>query len=208
MPSEVRFFRGDRHVVNGLEGYKLGKEPSETTDSLGISVYLDETYADQYLAMEVYRRGADGKEELLSGGLVAEARGNTSGLLTTTWKTGKVNLAPSDAIVVRVYGGDASPPSKLLGTFITEPLVAAKSLDEAEWTINYLLERKYEIVDSTPITTYSLIIGSASFIENFTWTPYILMAELMSQAVQLITVTVVTILITTLLKRVFRTIKL
>jgi hypothetical protein len=206
MSSETRFLRADKHVVNGLEGYNLGKEPSETSESLSISVYLAETYADQYLAMEVYRRGADGKEELLSGGLVAEARGNTSGLLTVTWKTGKVDLAPSDAIVVRVYGGDASPPSKLLGTFITEPLVA-KSLDEAEWKVNYLLERKYELVDSTPVTTYSLIIGT-SYIENFTWTPYILMAELMPQAVQLITITVVTILITTLLKRALRTIKL
>jgi hypothetical protein len=207
MPSEVRFFRADRHVVNGLESYKLGKEPSETSESLSISFYLAETYTDQYLAMEVYRRGADGKEELLSGGLVAEAKGNTSELLTATWKTGKTNLAPSDAIVVRVYGGDASPPSKLLGTFITEPLVA-KSLDEAEWTINYLLERKYEVIDSMPTTTYNLIIGSASFIENFTWTPYILMAELIPQAIQLITVTVVTILITTLLRRALRTIKL
>jgi hypothetical protein len=207
MLSETRFFRADRHVVNGLEAYQLSKEPSETTDSLDISVYLAETYVDQYLAMEVYRRGADGKEELLSGGLVAEAKGNASGLLTTTWKTGKVNLAPSDAIVVRVYGGDAPPPSKLLGTFITEPL-GAKSLDEAEWTVNYMLGRKYEVVDSRPATTYSLIIGSTSFIENFAWTPYVLMAELMPQAVQLITITVVTILITTLLRRALKTIKL
>jgi hypothetical protein len=206
MPSETRFFRADKHVVNGLEGYKLGKEPSETTDSLGISIYLAEIYVNQYLAMEVYRRGADGREELLSGGLVAEARGNVSGLLTVTWKTGKVNLSPSDAIVVRVYGGDVSPPNKLLATFITEPLVA-KSLDEAEWRVNYLLERKYELADSTPVTTYNLIMGSASFIENFTWTPYVLMAELMPQAVQLITITVVTILIATLLKRALRTVK-
>jgi hypothetical protein len=206
MPSETRFFRADKHVVNGLEGYKFGKEPSETAESLGISLYLAETYVDQYLAMEVYRRGTDGKEELLSGGLVAEAKGNTSGLLTVTWKTGKVNLSPSDVIVVRVYGGDASPPSKLLATFITEPL-GAKSLDEAEWKVNYTLERKYALVDSMPTTTYNLIIGSVSFIENFTWTPYILMAELMPQAVQLITITVVTILITTLLKRALRTIK-
>jgi hypothetical protein len=206
MPSEVRFFRADKHVVNGLEAYQLGKEPSETTDSLSISVYLAETYVDQYLAMEVHRRGVDGKEELLSDGLVAEAKGNTTGLLTTTWKTGKVSLAPSNAIVVRVYGGDASPPTKLLATFITEPL-GAKSLDEAEWKVSYLLERKYEVIDTMPTTTYNLIIGT-SYIENFKWTPYVLMAELMPQAIQLITVTLVTILITTLLRRALRTIKL
>jgi hypothetical protein len=200
MPSEARFLRADKHLVNGLQAYKLGKEPSEASESLGISAYLAETYANQYLAMEVYTRGGDGEEKLISGGLVAEAEGDTSGLLTATWRTAKVNLAPSDAIVIRIYGGDTSPPSKLLATFITEPL-GAKSLDEAEWTINYMLERKYEVTDTQPLTTYNLIIGAASVIENFTWTPYILMAELITQAIQLFTAVFIMLFLKSLFKK-------
>jgi hypothetical protein len=206
MPAETRFLRADAHTVNGLTAYVLGKEPSVAFDSLGISVYLAETYADQYLAMEVCKRSKDGKEASISGGLIGEVKGNDTGLLTAKWKCPKVDLAPTDAIVLHVYRGTSSPPSNFLASFITEPL-GAKSLDEAEWTINLMLERKYEVVDSQPITTYSLLIGAASFIDNFTWTPYVLIAGLMPQVVQIISATLIVIFIVSLLRHVARALR-
>lgn len=170
MPVETRYLRSDQQTVNGLTAYILGVTQSNLSAYKSISAYSGDVYVTQYLGIRVWRRASDGTEtEITYGTPVAIASGSDSGLIWATWFCPATPLAPTDAIVIRVYGGDSSPPTNLLATYISEQL-GANRLDSATWTVYYYLLRTYNA--RYDITTYSFYFGTTTYnsrIEGFSW---------------------------------------
>ncbi|MGB9672351.1 MAG: hypothetical protein ACPLZY_04315 [Candidatus Norongarragalinales archaeon] len=174
MPVETRYMRSDQWTVNGLTAYKLG---------VAESALLKELYIGEgtkiYVGIRVWVRHADGTEtEVLGGSGVATAVVSflAGPALTTTLSAGfgvvnDVPMAPTDAVVVRVYGDVTSPPSALLAEFVTEQLGASK-LNAANWTVYYRLRRTASVGGFSYFYFRFGIAGDNSYITNFTWTPY------------------------------------
>lgn len=142
-PTETRYMRSDTQTVNGLTAYKLSTTQSASYVSIQFDAYEDETFY-QYLGVRVWKRVSNGSEtEISSGTAIAIATG-ILGLISATWSCPLTSLSLTDAIVVRVYGNDFSPPTTLLTSFITEQL-GASSLDASTWTVYYYLVLQHTI---------------------------------------------------------------
>jgi len=170
---ETRHLRSDQQTVNGLTAYKLGLTESALLKELYI-----EYSSKVYVGIRVWVRHADGTEtEVLGGSGVATAVVSflAGASLTTTLSAGfgvvnDVPLSPTDAIVVRVYGDVASPPSALLAEFVTEQL-GGSVLNAASWTVYYRLRRTASVRGLSYFYFRFGIADDDSYITNFKWTP-------------------------------------
>jgi hypothetical protein len=143
-PAETRYMRSDTQIINGLTAYKLSTAQSSSYVSIQFDAYDEETF-DQYLGVRVWKRATNGSEtEISSGTAIAIATGITTALISATWSCPLTSLSLTDAIVVRVYGNDFSPPTTLVTSFITEQL-GASSLDASTWTVYYYLVLQHTI---------------------------------------------------------------
>ena len=136
MPVETRYFRSDTHRVNGLTAFRLGA--SNTTTCI---TTLWGLYDGGYAGIRVFKRDASGNEvEITSGKCVAVVGPipyNVVFYSSAQWSCPEVSLAPSDAIVVRVYSCTSDGTVGYNITyFITEQLGAYR-LNASTWTVFY-----------------------------------------------------------------------
>ncbi len=168
--------RSDQHTVNGLTAYKLLTSRSASSLSHQISSYDGNVYVVQYFAVDVAKRAQDGTETPL-GSKVASASGNASALLFGSWAISLTSVEPTDAIVVRIYGQDVSPPTYLVDTFITDQVQnwaspAPTQLDNVQWTLYYYLLRTAIRQGGLWITDYFFNFGISTYdskVDNFTY---------------------------------------
>jgi len=171
MVSETRYFRSDTWTVNGLLANKLQTARSGVAGEVLISIYDDNVNVPQYLGIRATVRHSDNSEdEITSGTAVAIASGDATALINATWTPPQTDLVATDAIIVSVYGNDATPPTIGLKTFITEQLGDTR-LDASQWTVYYYLRRTYTSRPSPGLTRYFFDFDTVTYdskITNFT----------------------------------------
>jgi len=173
MPVETRYYRSDSQTVNTVTAKILGLALSGTGGSASASDYSD-TGADWYIGVRVYIVHVDGSKTELTGGTPA---GVASIGHIGTWDCPQATLAPTDAILVEVYGlcnGTGWGPYSwhLLGTWVSEQLNTTV-LNAATWTIHYYasVTNTYNktIGAYTSVLTFYFDGSYPSRIENFTY---------------------------------------
>lgn len=167
--------RSDQQTINGLTAYKL--DPTQSSSYANILFNFEESPTNQYIGIKVWKRAADGTEtEITAGTAVAIATGG-SGLISAEWSCPFVDLEPTDAIIVRVYANDSTPPTELIAEFITEQL-NGYYIAGSTWTVYYYLAQVY----SKPLLGYLYYFrfGTSTYnsrIDNFSWMPIAVAAE-------------------------------
>jgi hypothetical protein len=165
--------RSDTHTINGLSAKKLLTSNTTSFSSVSINAYDGDVYVTQYIGIKIWKRDENGNETPIASLVVAIANSDVTALVSATWyNSSQQSLGYYDAVVVRVYANDYSPPTTLKATFITEQL-GAQSLDVATWTVRYHIYRRMFPVDTDAVTEYQFRFGSSGYnsrIENFTWT--------------------------------------
>ena len=173
MTVETRYFTRNSVTVNDLSCYELRLTQTGTALSISINSYSGSVSVTQYLGIRVYKRTSAGVETEITSGVSAIASGDASGIISATWACPSTALNSTDSIVVRVYGDSFTPPTTLRGTWTTQQLNAL-SLDAATWTVYYYLRRVYDLKYDE--TYYYFSLDTATYnsrIENFTWTPVV-----------------------------------
>jgi len=166
--GEIRYETSNKHTVNGLYSYAFNTTQSSSGKLVKINEYSGNVYVTQYLGIRVWVRHSDETEtEITDGSCVAVASGSGFNYYSATWECPLTDLEQTDAILIKVYGDDSSPPNTFLEQFITEQLNAVK-LNNTVWVAYYRLYRSYSWLQKK--TTYYFAFGNDYYnsrIENF-----------------------------------------
>ncbi len=182
MPSETRYFRGDRHAVNTINVFILGREPSNTP-TYNLATIPDNTW-DVYFGVRVYVAKPDGSLVELTPGdpvPIAFIPWGTTPVETTGsgfYTPPEISVGADDAILVEVYawgvyGNNISLSMPLLARFITERL-GASLIPARQWVIHLHIGREGACeIPTDPTTcwaTAKFFFGdSSSKIEGFSY---------------------------------------
>ncbi len=137
--TETLYMRGivNEATVNGLTAYSLSTTQSANPQTYQIVAARQNVWA----GIRVWSRTSGGVETEITSGTSAIAGppgNNVQGMFVATWDCPGVALETTDSIVVRIYGGIASPPNTLAAEFTTDVL-GATQLEAVQWTVNYYM---------------------------------------------------------------------
>jgi len=134
----------DTHIVNGLEAYELG--PVQSDEEVQSEIEYDGWNAQDRTVnwgIRAWRLDSDGNEEELTDeeptAVVTrnEEDDGIGGIQTAGWDVPETELAPEDAVVVRVYAEiEGEIDWEEQAEFVTEPL-GTHLVKESAWTVNY-----------------------------------------------------------------------
>jgi len=181
---ETRYFVNATITVNTVTAYFLGLYE----DLTGTAAYL-EAVATVFVigpsacGIKPYILHADGTRTSLSAdqivAQVTEAAGMPPTLLSATWDCPETALEPTDAILIEVWGNPSGAGWTKLGEFVTKRLGASK-LNAVTWTVYYWISTPYKpaIIGYTAGIRFHFDGAYDSRIQNFTWTPVIVVKKI------------------------------